>query len=151
MLPLKSARSLTKIADLKWLRDPHPPVSNLLHDVLHDGRIQGIDKGMTVLGAVVGRHQTYQDLESGDYVNGTLDNVAEVVKQYEVDTVAVLPCPELDGSALGRLGWDLEKTAPSCSSPPRSPRSSTPGCASGPSAAYPSCTWSGRSCAVSAG
>jgi exopolysaccharide biosynthesis polyprenyl glycosylphosphotransferase len=36
--------------------------------------------------------------------------MADVVKQYEVDTVAVLPCPELDGPALRRLRWDLEKT-----------------------------------------
>ena len=42
---------------------------------------------------------------------GDLDEVADVVSRYEVDTVAVLPCPELDGPALRRLGWDLEKTA----------------------------------------
>ena len=41
---------------------------------------------------------------------GGLDDVVEVVKQYEVDTVAVLPSPELDGSALRRLGWELEQT-----------------------------------------
>ncbi|MCZ2822763.1 sugar transferase [Modestobacter sp. VKM Ac-2977] len=44
-------------------------------------------------------------------VLGTLDEVVEVVRQYEVDTVAVLPSPELDGPALRRLGWDLEKTS----------------------------------------
>jgi exopolysaccharide biosynthesis polyprenyl glycosylphosphotransferase len=32
------------------------------------------------------------------------------VRQYEVDAVAVLPCPELDGPSLRRLGWDLEDT-----------------------------------------
>jgi hypothetical protein len=36
--------------------------------------------------------------------------VADVIARYEVDTVAVLPCPELDGPALRRLGWALEKT-----------------------------------------
>jgi exopolysaccharide biosynthesis polyprenyl glycosylphosphotransferase len=36
--------------------------------------------------------------------------VADVVDLHEVDTVAVLPCPELDGPALRRLGWALEKT-----------------------------------------
>ena len=40
----------------------------------------------------------------------TLDEVVGVVRRYEVDTVAVLPSPELDGPALRRLGWDLEKT-----------------------------------------
>jgi exopolysaccharide biosynthesis polyprenyl glycosylphosphotransferase len=43
-------------------------------------------------------------------VLGDLDEVAGIVSQYEVDTVAVLPCPELDGPTLRRLGWDLEKT-----------------------------------------
>ena len=43
-------------------------------------------------------------------VLGGLDQVIDVVRQYEADTVAVLPCPELDGPAMRRLGWDLEKT-----------------------------------------
>jgi exopolysaccharide biosynthesis polyprenyl glycosylphosphotransferase len=50
------------------------------------------------------------DAFNGLPVLGGLDGVAEVVARYEVDTVAVLPCPELDGPALRRLGWDLEKT-----------------------------------------
>jgi exopolysaccharide biosynthesis polyprenyl glycosylphosphotransferase len=43
-------------------------------------------------------------------VLGSLEDVVDVVRRYEVDTVAVLPSPELDGAALRRLGWDLEKT-----------------------------------------
>jgi exopolysaccharide biosynthesis polyprenyl glycosylphosphotransferase len=43
-------------------------------------------------------------------VLGAMDEVADVVARYEVDTVAVLPSPELDGPALRRLGWALEKT-----------------------------------------
>jgi exopolysaccharide biosynthesis polyprenyl glycosylphosphotransferase len=50
------------------------------------------------------------DAFNGLPVLGTLDEVADVVKQYQVDTVAVLPCPELDGPALRRLGWQLEDT-----------------------------------------
>ncbi|SOE00375.1 sugar transferase [Blastococcus haudaquaticus] len=50
------------------------------------------------------------DAFNGLPVLGGIDEVADVVKRYEVDTVAVLPCPELDGPALRRLGWDLEKT-----------------------------------------
>jgi len=49
---------------------------------------------------------TFDDLP----VLGGLDDVVAVVTEYEVDTVAVLPSPELDGSALRRLGWDLEAT-----------------------------------------
>ena len=50
------------------------------------------------------------DAFDGLPVLGRLDEVVDVVGRYEVDTVAVLPCPELDGPALRRLGWDLEKT-----------------------------------------
>ncbi|MDK3257111.1 sugar transferase [Blastococcus capsensis] len=50
------------------------------------------------------------DAFNGLPVLGNLRQVAKVVSKYEVDSVAVLPCPELDGPALRRLGWDLEKT-----------------------------------------
>jgi exopolysaccharide biosynthesis polyprenyl glycosylphosphotransferase len=53
------------------------------------------------------------DAFEGPPVLGALDDVADVadiVSKNEVDTVAVLPCPELDGPALRRLGWGLEKT-----------------------------------------
>ncbi|WP_281283871.1 sugar transferase [Modestobacter altitudinis] len=43
-------------------------------------------------------------------VLGGLDEVARVVRDHEIDTVAVLPSPELDGAALRQLGWDLETT-----------------------------------------
>ena len=39
-----------------------------------------------------------------------LDSVAEVVGRYDADTVAVLACPEMAGSRLRDLAWDLEKT-----------------------------------------
>ena len=50
------------------------------------------------------------DAFNGLPILGHLAEVADVVARYEVDTVAVLPCPELDGPALRRLGWALEKT-----------------------------------------
>jgi exopolysaccharide biosynthesis polyprenyl glycosylphosphotransferase len=43
-------------------------------------------------------------------VLGDLNGIPDVVRQFEVDTVAVLPSAELDGPALRRLGWDLEDT-----------------------------------------
>jgi exopolysaccharide biosynthesis polyprenyl glycosylphosphotransferase len=43
-------------------------------------------------------------------VLGDLAEVTDVVHHHEVDTVAVLPCPELDGAALRALGWELETT-----------------------------------------
>jgi exopolysaccharide biosynthesis polyprenyl glycosylphosphotransferase len=50
------------------------------------------------------------DAFNGLPVLGDLSDVAGVVSRYGVDTVAVLPCPELDGPVLRRLGWALEKT-----------------------------------------
>jgi exopolysaccharide biosynthesis polyprenyl glycosylphosphotransferase len=40
-----------------------------------------------------------------------LDGVPEVVRRYDADTVAVLACPEMAGSQLRQLAWDLEKTS----------------------------------------
>jgi exopolysaccharide biosynthesis polyprenyl glycosylphosphotransferase len=42
-------------------------------------------------------------------VYGSFDEVAAAVRGARVDTVIVLPCPELDGAALRRLGWHLER------------------------------------------
>ncbi|MGY1604672.1 sugar transferase [Geodermatophilus sp. SYSU D00815] len=53
-----------------------------------------------------GRTSALHDLP----VLGDLTEVPAVVERHRIDTVAVLPCPELDGPALRRLGWDLEKT-----------------------------------------
>jgi exopolysaccharide biosynthesis polyprenyl glycosylphosphotransferase len=43
-------------------------------------------------------------------VLGGPGDVVEIVRCYEVDTVAVLPSAELEGAALRRLGWQLEST-----------------------------------------
>jgi exopolysaccharide biosynthesis polyprenyl glycosylphosphotransferase len=68
--------------------------------------------GYRVIGCCLPADQQHpgEDAFNGLPVLGGLDAVAEVVARYEVDTVAVLPCPELDGAALRRLGWALEKT-----------------------------------------
>jgi exopolysaccharide biosynthesis polyprenyl glycosylphosphotransferase len=42
-------------------------------------------------------------------VYGTFDEVALAVQRARADTVIVLSCPELDGSALRRLAWKLER------------------------------------------
>ncbi len=68
--------------------------------------------GFQVIGCCLPRDQydPTADAFNGLPVLGGIDEVADVVQRYEVDTVAVLPCPELDGPALRRLGWQLEKT-----------------------------------------
>ena len=42
-------------------------------------------------------------------VYGTFDEVASAVQQADADTVVVLSCPELDGAAVRRLAWQLER------------------------------------------
>ncbi|WP_308201102.1 sugar transferase [Paractinoplanes maris] len=42
-------------------------------------------------------------------VYGSFDDVAGAVEQADADTVVVLSCPELDGEALRRLAWRLER------------------------------------------
>ncbi|MEO3812092.1 sugar transferase [Sphaerisporangium sp. B11E5] len=65
--------------------------------------------GMHVVGACLPRHDTGHDVE-GVPVLGDFSDVPLVVGQAGADTVAVLACPELDGTALRRLAWRLEKT-----------------------------------------
>ncbi|WP_345771123.1 sugar transferase [Geodermatophilus normandii] len=50
------------------------------------------------------------DAFNGLPVLGGVRDVAEVVARFEVDTVAVLPGPEIHGAVLRRLGWQLEDT-----------------------------------------
>ncbi len=54
------------------------------------------------------QYSVHADAFNGLPVLGGVDEVADVVARFEVDTVAVLPSPELDGSMLRRLGWRLE-------------------------------------------
>ena len=40
---------------------------------------------------------------------GTFDEIASAVGRSDADTVIVLSCPEIDGAALRRLAWQLER------------------------------------------
>ncbi|HEX6685485.1 MAG TPA: sugar transferase [Candidatus Limnocylindrales bacterium] len=62
--------------------------------------------GLEVVGACVPRGS---DGRVGLPVYGTFDDVAEAVSVAGADTVIVLSCPELDGHALRRLAWALER------------------------------------------
>jgi exopolysaccharide biosynthesis polyprenyl glycosylphosphotransferase len=111
-----------RYAHRRWLHRRHSRGQYQSTTLLvgHRSAVAGLDDQLTreafhgykVIGCCLPSDQQnfVADAFNGLPVLGGLDNVAEVVKQYEVDTVAVLPCPELDGSALRRLGWDLEKT-----------------------------------------
>ncbi|GLW99536.1 sugar transferase [Microtetraspora sp. NBRC 16547] len=68
--------------------------------------------GLRIVAACVPRRQ-HMDLSAqfeGLPVLGDFTNVAEVARKVRADTVAVLSCPELDGTALRRLAWQLEET-----------------------------------------
>lgn len=62
--------------------------------------------GLEVVGACLPpNHDGIIDLP----VFGTFDDVATAVDAADADTVVVLSCPELDGAALRRLAWRLER------------------------------------------
>ncbi|WP_062440306.1 sugar transferase [Herbidospora daliensis] len=65
--------------------------------------------GMHIVGACLPDDRASSE-EVGVPVLGGFSDVPLVVAQAQADTVAVLACPELDGSALRRLAWRLEKS-----------------------------------------
>ncbi|MBB6476391.1 exopolysaccharide biosynthesis polyprenyl glycosylphosphotransferase [Sphaerisporangium rubeum] len=65
--------------------------------------------GMHVVGACLPRHGAAEEVR-GVPVLGDFSDVPLAVVQARADTVAVLACPELDGTALRRLAWRLERT-----------------------------------------
>jgi exopolysaccharide biosynthesis polyprenyl glycosylphosphotransferase len=78
---------------------------------LHQQMVREAYHGYRVIGCCVPRRREEPGFVfDGMPVLGSLDDVVDVVRKYEVDTVAVLPSPELDGPVLRRLGWDLEQT-----------------------------------------
>ncbi|MCA2186855.1 sugar transferase [Nonomuraea cavernae] len=65
--------------------------------------------GMEIVAACLPR-DVPGDLVAGVPVAGDFSDVPIVVDQLDADTVAVLACPEMDGVALRRLAWRLERT-----------------------------------------
>ena len=67
--------------------------------------------GLEVVGACLppGHDGEGVDSSPGLAVYGTFDDVAGAVEEADADTVVVLSCPELDGEALRRLAWRLER------------------------------------------
>ncbi len=74
--------------------------------LLHEKRYHGMD---IVAACLPGA----PDIVSGDVegvpVLGDFTNAAHVVEAVGADSVAVLACPEMDGLALRRLAWQIEK------------------------------------------
>jgi exopolysaccharide biosynthesis polyprenyl glycosylphosphotransferase len=61
--------------------------------------------GLKVVGACLAAEGSVP----GVPVLGTFDEIAGAVRRARADTVLVLSCPELDGHALRRLAWRLER------------------------------------------
>lgn len=66
--------------------------------------------GMGVIGACLPVTPNPKAFSAGmPPVYGTFDAVASAVTRSDADTVIVLACPEIDGAALRRLAWQLER------------------------------------------
>jgi exopolysaccharide biosynthesis polyprenyl glycosylphosphotransferase len=77
-----------------------------LHKQVSRAGYQGLD----VIGCCLPATSLRAGVDATVPVLGSLDDVVEVVRRYDVDVVAVLSGAELEGPRLRRLGWDLEKT-----------------------------------------
>ena len=64
--------------------------------------------GLEVVNACVADYAELTEIE-GVPVSGGFDDAARVAAGTGADMVAVLACPEMDGLALRRLAWELEK------------------------------------------
>jgi exopolysaccharide biosynthesis polyprenyl glycosylphosphotransferase len=65
--------------------------------------------GLSVVGVCIAGTRVADEI-AGVPIAGDVDGVAAAVLQLRADTVAVLSCPEIGGSRLRELAWDLEKT-----------------------------------------
>jgi exopolysaccharide biosynthesis polyprenyl glycosylphosphotransferase len=66
--------------------------------------------GLGVIGACLPPgHVSYGFTPGLPPVYGTFDGIASAVSRSDADTVVVLSCPEIDGAALRRLAWQLER------------------------------------------
>lgn len=66
--------------------------------------------GMEVVGACVPRDQWLPSLTDALPVLGDFQHVPAAVREVNADRVTVLTCPEMSGTELRRLAWQLEKT-----------------------------------------
>ena len=66
--------------------------------------------GLSIVAACVVGTQSEHKAVADIPIYGGLDSVASVVSRFDVDTVAVLASPEMNGIRLRELAWDLEST-----------------------------------------
>jgi exopolysaccharide biosynthesis polyprenyl glycosylphosphotransferase len=80
-----------------------PAVADLIGDLRRSAY-----HGLSVVGACLAGGSMLHEI-AGVPVYGGLSDVTSVVGQLGADTVAVLTCPEMNGTRLRQLAWDLEK------------------------------------------
>ena len=66
--------------------------------------------GMSIVGACLAETKRPPEIAKIP-VFGGLDSISAAVDSFGADTVAVLSCPEMNGSRLRELGWALEQTS----------------------------------------
>ncbi|MGY1779793.1 sugar transferase [Geodermatophilus sp. SYSU D01036] len=122
-LPLATLLTLVeRVAHRHWLRRERQRGQFLQTTILVGSRVavaaldeqlqRSPHQGYRVIGCCLpaDERSTAADAFNGLPVLGGITDVADVVTRFEVDTVAVLPGPEVHGAALRRLGWQLEDT-----------------------------------------
>jgi exopolysaccharide biosynthesis polyprenyl glycosylphosphotransferase len=102
---LRQQRAHGRLLQTTLLVGPPAGVAALHGQLLREARY-----GYRVVGCCLPGTGVDRRAFDGLPVLGGVRDVVEIVRRYEVDTVAVLPSPDLDGEGLRRLGWDLEKT-----------------------------------------
>ncbi len=65
--------------------------------------------GLAVVAACIAGPEDALEIGGIPTISG-LGNVADVVRRFDADMVAVLACPEMSGVRLRELAWELEKT-----------------------------------------
>jgi exopolysaccharide biosynthesis polyprenyl glycosylphosphotransferase len=86
----------------------HEPVVADLAAELHRESYHGLSVVAACLAGSPGAASA-ADIGGFPVISG-LGEVAEVVREFRADTVAVLACPEMSGQRLRTLAWELEKT-----------------------------------------
>jgi exopolysaccharide biosynthesis polyprenyl glycosylphosphotransferase len=100
---VKSARFMQRVLAVGYERS----IARMARE-LHRHRYHG----MRIVGACLPPHRPYRErIEDIDVpVYGRFGDVVDAVEAAGADTVAVLSCPELDGTELRRLAWQLEES-----------------------------------------
>lgn len=120
VLPTMTVLTLLARYGLRRVLHARRRAGECMHRVLAVGHPEGIADlvrrlrrepyhGMEIVAACLPENESC-DIERVPVLGGFCD-VPDAVEVAGADTVAVLSCPEMDGTALSRLAWRLEETS----------------------------------------